>query len=97
MSRLHDAEDDHHAAVRAVRAGVTQAALDQDVRRWRALGHAIVDLARLVSGQCAASAFCDGRPGVFALAVRLAEAIDDQVDGPAWRVIEAQARLGAGE
>jgi hypothetical protein len=95
MGRLHDAEDDHNAAVLALRAGVTTAALDQDLFRWRALGSAIVELARMVRGQCAASDFCDARPRVTALAARLVEAIDDQLDQPAWSVINAHVGLQA--
>ena len=93
MGRANDAADDHHQAIRASRSGVTQAALDQDVGRWRSLAFAIADLARLVSGQCAASAFCDARPAIGALAERLVESIDDQIDPPAWRVVHAEVRL----
>jgi Lhr-like helicase len=80
-----------------VRSGVTQAVLDQDVVLWRMLGAAIADLARLISAHCAASAFCDARPKAEALAARLAEAIDDQIDEPAWQVIAAEARLRTAE
>lgn len=95
MGRLHDAQDDHDAAILAVRGGVAAAALDSDILLWRALGSAIVDLARLARASCAASAFCDARPGIEPLAARLVEAIDDQIDRPAWSVIQAQARLQA--
>jgi hypothetical protein len=93
IGRLNDAEDDHYQAIRAIRMGVNPVALDQGAQRRRALGLTIADLARLVSGQCAAGAFCDARPAVEPLAVRLIEAIDDQLDTPAWRVIDAQVRL----
>ena len=96
MGRANDAADDHHQAIRASRSGVTQAALDQDIGRWHSLAFAIADLARLVSGHCAASAFCDARPTAGALAVRLVEAIDDQIDPPAWRVVNAEVRLRTG-
>jgi fructose-1,6-bisphosphatase/inositol monophosphatase family enzyme len=95
IDRLHDVEDDHNAAIRTLRAGVSIAALEQDLCRWRALGSAIVELARLVRGQCAASDFCDARPGTAILAARLVEAIDDQLDQPAWSVVDAQVRLQA--
>jgi len=95
MGRLHDAQDDHHAAILALRPGVTPTALDDDLRRWRALGSAIVDLARLAQSDCATSAFCDTRPQVEPLAIRLVEAIDDQIDSPAWSVVDAQVRLEA--
>jgi hypothetical protein len=92
-SRLHDAENDHDAGLRAVRGGVRAEALTKDLQLWRALGAAIVDLARIVREQCAASAFCDARPGIEPLAARLVESIDDQIDAAAWGVIAAQARL----
>jgi hypothetical protein len=95
MGRLHDAQDDHNKAIVSERRGATAAALDSDLSRWRVLGSAIVDLARLVRGQCAASAFCDARPEIEPLTARLVEAIDDQIDQPAWIVIDAQARLQA--
>ena len=93
MGRLHDAQDDHNAAVLAMREGVGAAALDRDILRWRALGASIVDLARMVRGQCEASEFCDARPRLEPLAVRLVEAIDDLIDRPVWIVIDAQVRL----
>ena len=93
MGRLHDAQDDHNAAVLAAREGVGATALDGDILRWRTLGSSIVELARLVRCQCETSAFCDARPRLEPLAVRLIEAIDDLIDLPAWRVIDAQVRL----
>ena len=95
MGRLHDAQDDHNTAILSIRQGVTAPALDGDLVRWRALGSAIIDLARLLRSHCAASAFCDARPEIESLAVRLVEAIDDQIDQPAWSVIDAQTRLQA--
>jgi len=95
MGRLHDAEDDHNAAVLTARGGVAATALDGDILLWQALGSAIVDLARLLRAYCIASAFCDARPGIEPLAARLVEAIDDQIDRHAWDVIQAQARLQA--
>ena len=96
MGRANDAAADHHEAIRAIRSGVTQVALDRDIGRWRGLAFAIADLARLVSGQCTASAFCDARPAIGALAERLVDAIDDQIDPPAWRVVNAEVRLQIG-
>jgi hypothetical protein len=95
MGRLHDAQDDHNAAVLAARGGVTGTALDGDVLLWQALGSAIADLARHIRAYCAASSFCDARPGIEPLTARLVEAIDDQIDRHAWGVIQAQARLQA--
>ncbi len=95
IGRLHDAQDDHNAAIKAVRSGVTAPALDGDILLWQALGSAIVDLARLVRAHCGASSFCDARPGIEPLTARLVEAIDDQIDRHAWTVIQAQARLQA--
>lgn len=91
--RLHDAEDDHDAELRVERAGVCANALASDLQLWRGLGAAIVDIARLVRGHCSASSFCDARPAIEPLAVRLVEALDDQIDAAAWRVIAAQAHL----
>jgi hypothetical protein len=93
MGRLHDAQDDHNATVLATRGGVGATALDGDILRWRALGASIVELARLVRCQCEASTFCDARPRLEPLAVRLIEAIDDLIDRPVWIVIDAQVRL----
>jgi hypothetical protein len=95
MGRLHDAEDDHDLAVRGLRAGVSAEALDMDAQLWRAMGSAIAELARLVSRHCHLSSFCEARPSVGLLTARLSEAIDDQLDGAAWRVVDAQARLEA--
>jgi hypothetical protein len=93
MDRLHDAQDDHNAAVLAACEGVGAAALDRDILQWRALGASIVELARMVRGQGEASAFCDARPRLEPLAVRLVEAIDDLIDRPVRIVIDAQVRL----
>jgi hypothetical protein len=95
LDRLYDAERDHDAAIRSSRSGVSDARLAEDLLRWRRLGSAIADLARLVGDHCAASAFCDTRPRTDVLASRLVEAIDDQIDEAAWRVVEARARLEA--
>jgi hypothetical protein len=96
LDQLHAAEADHDESIRSVREGVRSNALAEDSRRWRALGAAIVGLARLIRRECAASAFCDARPSIAELAVRLVESVDDQIDAPAWRVIDAQVRLEAG-
>jgi len=93
LGRLQDAEDAYGAQVRSERAGVRTAALDSDLKRWCALGAAIVELALAVRRHCSASGFCDARPRLDALAARLVESIDDQIDAAAWRVIEAQVYL----
>ena len=94
-SRLRDAEDDHDVIRRAFRQGVTAGALLADRRRWEALGAAIANLARAITDDCAASAFCDARPDVVLLTVRLCESFDDLMDEPAWTVVDAAARLEA--
>jgi hypothetical protein len=93
--RLRDAEDDHDEIRRAFRAGVTARTLAADIRRWEALGEAITALSSAVARQCAASHFCDARPDVLLLAIRLSESIDDLMDEPAWTVVDAAARLAA--
>jgi hypothetical protein len=95
QGRLHDAEDDHDAAVRAARCGVTRQALQADLALWRAAGSAVVALAERLRAACLTSAFCDARPDVGMAAIRLIESVDDQIDLPAWRVIAAQVRLEA--
>ncbi len=77
--------------------GATADALDEDARLWMALGGAIGELAWRVRRSCAASAFCEARPSAALVAARLAEAIDDQFDGPAWAVINAAAQARARE
>ena len=47
--------------------------------------------------ECAASAYCNARPRIEALAMRLVEAIDDEIDPPAWRVIDTHVRLEAAQ
>jgi hypothetical protein len=95
LRRLRDAEDEHDDIRRAFRIGVTTRTLAADVRRWEALGEAIAALAGLVARQCAASHFCDARPDVLLLAIRLSESIDDLIDEPAWAVVDASTRLAA--
>lgn len=95
MGRLHDAEDEHDAAIRFLRAGVDPAAVENDASRWRGLGLAIVELARAILRDCAASAYGEARPGLERLAMRLVEAVDDQIDAPAWAIVNAQVRLEA--
>ena len=73
-------------------AGVTEVDLDADKRLWQEVGEALAALARLIADCCGASAFNATRPGTSALCSRLAESIDDQVDGAAWALIEAAAR-----
>jgi hypothetical protein len=97
LRRLREAEDKHDEIRRTSRAGVTVRALAADARRWEALGEAIAALAGAVARQCAASHFCDARPDVVLLAIRLSEAIDDLMDAPAWTVTDAAARLAAAD
>ena len=78
-------------------SGATADLLSSDHQRWEAIGAGIAALACLIEDQCIASAFCDSRPDVASLTVRLSEAVDDLVDEPAWAVIDAAARLAAHE
>jgi hypothetical protein len=91
--RLGAAQAAHDAERRRLRGGVTTRALDLDQTGWEAIGIAIAALARLTETLCAASLLCDARPRAEVLAARISEAIDDQIDAPAWRVIDACARL----
>jgi len=95
LRRLRETEDEHDDIRRTFRAGVSARTLAEDVRRWEALGEAIAALAGLVARHCAASHFCDARPDVGLLAIRLSESIDDLMDEPAWAVVDAAARLAA--
>jgi len=72
--------------------GVCEAELAREHARWEAVGAGVADLAELVRRSCAASAFCRSRPQADRLIPRISEALDDQVDAVAWRVIEAAAR-----
>jgi len=95
LRRLRDTEDDHNAVRRVHCAGVTEAALASDLGRWEMLGEAIAGLAIAVARHCAQSAFCDARPDVDLLTARLSESFDDLMDGAAWSVVDAAARLAA--
>jgi hypothetical protein len=97
MGHLQDAEDEHDRARLDLFSGVTRPSLDAEKTRWCAIGEAIAVLARLICETCAASAFCGARPRAMDVAIRVSEAIDDQLDSPAWRVVDAAARLAACE
>jgi len=97
LGRLQDAEDDHDRMRRQTFASATGELLDADKARWTRLGDSLAALARLVCKASADSVFCDSRPGVDLVTVRLSEAIDDQFDRESWRVIDAAARLAAVE
>jgi hypothetical protein len=94
-SRLCDALSDHDLERRHARRGVASSPLDIDHALWLGLGTAIADLAHLIVMTCQASHFGDLRPEAPILAARLSEAIDDQIDMPAWRIVDAEARLRA--
>ena len=96
-ANLRDAQLEHDIIRRALRSGATADLLSSDHQRWEAIGAGIAALACLIEDQCIASAFCDSRPDVASLTVRLSEAVDDLVDEPAWAVIDAAARLAAHE
>ena len=93
LRRLREAQNDHDGVRRALFDGVTTALLSADHRRWEAIGAAIGALADAIARHCGSSHFCDARPDTGLLALRLAESIDDLMDEPAWRVVEAAARL----
>lgn len=95
MGRLQDAEDDHDRRRCAQAEGAAAYLLERDKARWTSLGQALAALARQVSDAGAASPFSETRPAAEAVAVRLSEAIDDQLDDAAWRVMDAAARLAA--
>ena len=95
LAGLRDAQDDHDAIRIAFRAGAHPTLLARDNRRWETIGEAIADLARLIVGQFAESAFGDARPEPSIITARLSESIDDLLDEPAWTVIDAAARLAA--
>ncbi len=93
LGRLQEAEDDHDRDRRDHIAGVTDERLGMDKARWSSVGGAMAALAVQICNACAASAFAEGRPRAEQVAQRLSEAIDDQLDTPAWRLIDAAARL----
>ena len=90
-SQLNTAFDRHDSDRRRALAGVTGADLDTDKQIWSAIGVALAEVAQLVADGCQASGLCGGRPATTAICARLVEAIDDQVDVPAWEIIEAAA------
>lgn len=97
LGRLQDAEDDHDAARRDLAAGSSRDLLDADKARWSDVGAGVAALARLISETCAASAFSETRPCAELVTARLSEAVDDQFDPAAWRIVDAAARLAAAE
>jgi hypothetical protein len=97
LGRLQEAEADHDRARLGLFAGVTPEALDAEKTRWSRIGGAIAALARMVCETCAISAFCETRPRLEQVTLRLSESIDDQFDREAWRLIDAAARLAVGD
>ncbi len=77
------------------RSGVTPLLLASDNRRWESIGEGLADLSRLTGRHFAESAFGDARPDAAIITARLSETLDDLLDGPAWTVIDAAARLAA--
>ncbi|MDR3508038.1 MAG: hypothetical protein P4L64_09095 [Caulobacteraceae bacterium] len=90
---LHNARLAHDDAVRALNDRPDQRALALDLDLWEALGAALAELAQSARAACARSHFCNARPDAAQLTARLSEAIDDQLDAPAWAVMDAAARL----
>lgn len=95
LYRLYDAERNHAGARRSACEGASAHALDADHARWARIGREVATLARLIRAECGASQFCDARPDIETLTARLSEAIDDQLDGPSWAMVDAAARLEA--
>jgi hypothetical protein len=95
---LPDREDQVWAAQRrhdedrlAACSGVTQAGLDADNAAWRGLGQEVARLALRIQRACRDSQYCNSRPSLLDLTLRLVESVDDQMDGPAWSVLHAAA------
>jgi hypothetical protein len=97
LGRLQEAEDEHDRARRATSAGHARVLLDADKARWTRIGAGLAAMARLICEACATSAFAESRPGAELVTARLSEAIDDQLDREAWRIVDAAARLAAVE
>lgn len=95
MGRLQDAEDDHDRLRREQAEGAAGVLLEMDKARWSGLGQALGALARQLCEASAASPFGEARPAAELVTARLSEAIDDQLDEAAWRVLDAAARLAA--
>ena len=93
---LRAAMDRHDADRRHAHCGVTAIDLDADKRIWSEVGVAIAAAAHRLAEGCRSSGFCATRPVSAVLCARFVEAIDDQVDGPAWALIEAAARAALG-
>ncbi len=91
--QLRGAQRDHDDCRRNAHAIAASTCLDADNDLWTRLGAAIASLAHLIRQACHDSRFGDARPEATALAARLSESIDDQVDAAAWAVIDASARL----
>jgi hypothetical protein len=97
LGRLQDAEDSHDIERRGSFVGVTASLLDADKARWSDIGYALASAAAMIRDACVRSAFCGTRPTVDHLTARLSEAIDDQLDRESWAVVDAAARLAAGD
>ena len=84
--------DRHDTDRRENFTGVTAADLDADKQIWSEIGAMVAAVARRLTDGCRASGFFAGKPDPATVCARLVESIDDQVDIPAWRLIEAAAR-----
>ena len=93
--RLRRLQRDHDNERKKSDEGAAASDVDADNELWLNLGCAIADLARMISRSCRNSCCSSARPEVSALAARLSEAIDDQLDLSAWRIVDAAARLNA--
>ncbi len=83
---------DHDLARRAEGLGQDAGQAILEGLTWAGLG---LDLGRLAAEICqtaARSACAPTQPRSSLVAQRLAEAIDDQLDAPAWRVLAAAAQ-----
>jgi hypothetical protein len=93
LGRVQEAGDDHDRRCRDEIAGVIHERLETDKAGWSRLGGAVAALAAQICETCAAAAYAEARPRMDQVAQRLSEAIDDQIDAPAWRLVDAAARL----
>ncbi|HEY2660053.1 MAG TPA: hypothetical protein VGI79_10050 [Caulobacteraceae bacterium] len=93
--QLRCAQRDHDDLRRSAASGVAVPGFHVDCDLWGQLGTAIAGLAHQIGLACRDSQYCSDRPEAAALAARLSESIDDQIDAAAWAVINAAARLRA--
>ena len=92
---LQSALRDHDAVMIRNLEGVTESMIDRRRQGWLLLGIALGRLALRTGETCRACALGAAWPEPVLIAQRLAEALDDQIDAPDWRIVEAAARWRA--